>query len=93
EQTQINTQIIPPSEPLMAAMPSGREYHSPKAFTPPTLDASLLARLRAPIDPQQHAFRGNEDDSGDEAMAREPAVVPGAFPGAAPGGNTGNAYY
>ncbi|KAI4749639.1 pH-response regulator protein palC [Aureobasidium sp. EXF-12298] len=89
----INTQIIPPSEPLMAAMPSGREYHSPKAFTPPTLDASLLARLRAPIDPQQHAFRGNEDDSGDEAMAREPAVVPGAFPGAAPGGNTGNAYY
>lgn len=77
----------------MAAMPSGREYHSPKAFTPPTLDTSLLARLRAPIDPQQHAFRGNEDDSGDEAMAREPAVVPGAFPGAAPGENTGNAYY
>lgn len=77
----------------MAAMPSGREYHSPKPFSPPTLDASLLARLRAPVDPHANAFRGNEEDSGDEAMAREPAVVPGAFPGAAPGGNNGNAYY
>lgn len=77
----------------MAAMPSGREYHTPKAFTPPTLDASLLARLRAPIDPQQHAFRGNEDDSGDEASSHEPVVVPGAFPGAAGGTSSGTAYY
>ena len=77
----------------MAAMPSGREYHTPKPFSPPFLDASLLARLRAPIDPQQNAFRGDEEDSGDEAVSREPAVVPGAFPGAAVAGNSGNAYY
>jgi hypothetical protein len=77
----------------MATMPSGREYHTPKPFSPPSLDPSLLARLRAPIDPHQNAFRGNEEDSGDEAISREPAVVPGAFPGAAAGGNSGNAYY
>ena len=77
----------------MASMPSGREYHTPKPFSPPSLDASLLARLRAPIDPHQNAFRGDEEDSGDEAMPREPAVVPGAFPGAAAGGNSGTAYY
>ena len=77
----------------MAAMPSGREYHTPKPFSPPFLDASLLARLRAPIDPQQNAFRGDEEDSGDEAVSREPAVVPGAFPGAAVAGSSGNAYY
>ena len=77
----------------MATMPSGREYHSPKPFSPPSLDASLLARLRAPIDPHQNAFTGDEDDSGDETIAREPVVVPGAFPGTAAVGNSGNAYY
>lgn len=77
----------------MAAMPSGREYHTPKPFSPPSLDASLLARLRAPIDPHQNAFRGDEEDSGDEAVSREPVAVPGAFPGAAPAGSGGNAYY
>ncbi|KAG9827046.1 pH-response regulator protein palC, partial [Aureobasidium melanogenum] len=89
----INTQIIPASEPLMAAMPSGREYHSPKPFSPPTLDASLLARLRVPVDPHPNAFRGNEEDSGDEAPRHEPVVVPGAFPGAAAGTSSGTAYY
>ena len=77
----------------MASMPSGREYHTPKPFSPHSLDASLLARLRAPIDPHHNAFRGDEEESGDEAMPREPAVVPGAFPGAAASGNSGTAYY
>ncbi|THX25714.1 pH-response regulator protein palC [Aureobasidium pullulans] len=88
----INVQAIPPSEPLMATMPSGREYHTQKPYMPPQLDVSLLARLRAPVDPQQRAFGGDEDDSGDEGAAREPVVVPGAFPGAATAGG-GNAYY
>lgn len=78
----------------MAAMPSGREYHTPKAFSPPTLDSSLLARLRASIDPHENAFRGNEEDSGDEVLSQGPVVVPGAFPGAAAAGaSSGNAYY
>lgn len=76
----------------MATMPSGREYHTPKPYTPPQLDVSLLARLRAPVDPQQRAFGGNEDDSEDEGQGREPVAVPGAFPGAAAAGS-GNAYY
>lgn len=77
----------------MAAMPSGREYHTPKAFSPPTLDSSLLARLRAPVDPHENAFRGNEEDSGDEVSSQGPVVVPGAFPGAAAEASSGNAYY
>ncbi|THX14233.1 pH-response regulator protein palC [Aureobasidium pullulans] len=88
----INVQAVPPSEPLMATMPSGREYHTQKPYMSPQLDVSLLARLRAPVDPQQRAFGGDEDDSGDEGAAREPVVVPGAFPGAATAGG-GNAYY
>ncbi|THZ96213.1 pH-response regulator protein palC [Aureobasidium pullulans] len=88
----INVQAVPPSEPLMATMPSGREYHTQKPYMPPQLDVSLLARLRAPVDPQQRAFGGDEDDSGDEGAAKEPVVVPGAFPGAVTAGG-GNPYY
>jgi hypothetical protein len=95
---KINIQSIPPHEPLMAAMPSGREYHTPKPYVPPQLDANLLLGLRAPLDPQQRAFGGNEDDSGDEGdgVPGSGVVVPGAFPGvggATVGGGSGNAYY
>ncbi|GAB7342507.1 hypothetical protein MBLNU457_g0698t2 [Dothideomycetes sp. NU457] len=66
----INVQTVPPFEPLLAAMPSGREYHTPKPYIPPTLDAGELARMRAPPDPEQSAFAGDEDDSGDEGGPR-----------------------
>ncbi|KAF2152964.1 hypothetical protein K461DRAFT_254967 [Myriangium duriaei CBS 260.36] len=75
----INVQTVPPFEPLLATMPSGREYHKPKQYQPPLLDASTLNRLRAPIDPSERAFTGDEDDSGDEStLVGEPV---GAFPG------------
>ena len=76
---QINVQPVPPCEPLLAAMPSGREYHTPKPYSPPTLDPSMLNSLRAPVDPTQRAFIGEEDDSGDESTFGNGPV--GAFPG------------
>jgi len=62
-------------------MPSGREYHTPKAFKPPSLDEFVLARMRAPPDPDA-AMRGDGDDDDDsdedDGQARDPV---GAFPG------------
>lgn len=68
---------MPPSEPLLASMPSGREYHTSKMFVVPALDEHSLVRMRAPPDPSE-AFRGDEDDSADEIERDAPA---GAFPG------------
>lgn len=78
---QINVQAIPPFEPLLASMPSGREYHTPKQYTPPQLDSHTLAQMRAPPDPNTGAFKGTEVDSGDEDDASTAtAQPPGAFP-------------
>lgn len=59
-------------------MPSGREYHVPKMFITPALDEAAIIRMRAPPDPAEAAFQGDEDDSGDE----DEKTAPGAFPGA-----------
>lgn len=81
----MNVQLVPESELLLAQMPSGREYHSPQAWTPPGLDAGELMRMRAPPDPTDGGFGGDEDDSGDEGFGGRAEPV-GAFPG------TGDAY-
>lgn len=82
ENSTMNVQAVPPFEPLLANMPSGREYHTPQVFQPPSLDANALAQMRAPPDPADRAFHGDEDDSGGEdAFARTEPV--GAFPGTA----------
>jgi hypothetical protein len=80
---QVGVQLIPPSEPLLANMPSGREYHSPKMFVTPALDEDAIIRMRAPPDPGDTAFKGEEDDSADEdSHDRHEASAPvGAFPG------------
>lgn len=85
ENSTMNVQLVPPFEPLLAGMPSGREYHVPKAWDPPALSSDVLVRMRAPPTPGEKAFRGEEDDSGGEdGYARVEPV--GAFPG------TGNDY-
>lgn len=82
ENDTINTQLVPPFEPLLAAMPSGREYHVPKTYTPPTIDAAELDRMRVSIDSSyQTPFRGDEADSGDDDVSQP--QLPGAFPGTA----------
>ena len=82
ENSAINVQNVPPFEPLLANMPSGREYHTPQVYQPPTLDMSTLAQMRAPPDPADRAFRGEEEDSGDEDSYGKAEPV-GAFPGTA----------
>jgi len=78
ETEQISVQIVPPAEQLLATMPSGREYHQPKPYRPPSLDANVLERMRAPPDPADSGFKGTEEDSGSEEERSEPV---GAFPG------------
>ena len=82
QNSTVNVQAIPPYEPLLASMPSGRECHSPQAYQPPSLDTATLSQMRAPPDPNQQAFRGDEEDSGGEDVYRRGDPV-GAFPGTA----------
>ncbi|KAF1999513.1 pH-response regulator protein-like protein palC [Amniculicola lignicola CBS 123094] len=89
----IGVQLVPPSEPLLASLPSGREYHNPKPFATPTLDEHTIVRMRAPPDPGE-AFQGGEDDSSDEETQRESTPAPvGAFPGATSAYAGGSNYY
>jgi len=67
-------------------MPSGREYHSPKPWVPPVLEAQTLASMRAPPDTETKNYRPQSDDSDDEedegAGGPRGAGQPvGAFPG------------
>lgn len=73
---QILTQIIPPTGPLLAQMPSGREIHTVKPFQLPLLDPSTLEAMRAPPD---RADESGPYPSSDDETPGESA--PGAFPG------------
>lgn len=74
--------FVPPYEPLLAGMPSGRDFHSPKAWVPPALDEGVLESMRVMPDSGRAAFRGTEEDSGDEdGRIGGPAEPVGAFPG------------
>ncbi|KAL1636125.1 hypothetical protein SLS58_009974 [Diplodia intermedia] len=89
----VGVQTIPPIDPLLASMPSGREYHSPKLYKLPHLDESTVASMRAP--PPQHVrdaaagVDADDSSSGDDdaaAAAAAAAVVAGGDPvGAFPG--------
>jgi hypothetical protein len=60
-------------------------------FITPALDEEMIIRMRAPPDPADAAFEGEEDDSEDEE--REHASAPGAFPGAKAEYSAGTSYY
>ncbi|KAF1969049.1 pH-response regulator protein-like protein palC [Bimuria novae-zelandiae CBS 107.79] len=88
----MSVQIVPPSDPLLATMPSGREYHAPKPYIIPTLAEDAIVRMRAPPDPGD-AFEGEEEDSAEEdARAATPAPM-GAFPGSKAEYAGGSSYY
>lgn len=61
ELSQINTQLIPPFDGLVANTPSGREFHSTKQLLLPCLEGDVLERMRAPPD-----IDSDDDDDGDE---------------------------
>jgi hypothetical protein len=60
----------------MAAMPSGREIYSLKAYVPPVLEPSVLEGMRAPPDRVEDYGSESSDEDGEEG--NEPV---GAFPG------------
>ena len=88
----MNTQIVPPSGPLIANMPSGRDIHSTKSFVPPTLDADTLAQMRAPPDRNNTASDGSDSSSDEETRAPGSTHLPGAFPGGSTS-TAGESYY
>ena len=91
---QINTQVIPPSDPLVANMPSGREVHQIKPYMPPTLDEDTLASLRAPPDRSlEGSMLGDDDSSNDEEEVKCESSLPGAFPGSSATTTQDNVYY
>lgn len=98
ENSAVNVQLVPDFEPLLAQMPSGRDFHPPQQpWTPPSLDPGTLMQLRAPPKPADKAFKGEEDDSGSEDGYRAANDEPvGAFPGTAADygrSTTSNSYY
>lgn len=86
----MNTQTIPPSAPLLANLPSGRDIHTPPApYTPPSIDADQLLRMRAPPDEHQNLHFASEDDSEEESSPMP--GPPGGFPDRAQ--TASNVYY
>ncbi|KAL2058392.1 hypothetical protein ABVK25_001120 [Lepraria finkii] len=78
----INTQLIPPSDPLIANMPSGREVHPTKPYVPPKLDDDILARMRAPPEAAKvDLMAGDDDSSSNDEDDKGQISLPGAFPG------------
>ena len=88
ENDTINTQLIPPSDPLIANMPSGRDdVHVIKAFDPPSLDESTLAQMRAPPDGDVIGKDVSSDEDEERTMA------PGGFPGGSSNAFDESPYY
>lgn len=75
-------------------MPSGREIHATKPFVVPSLDASIIARMRAPPDIADAAKLTGDDDSSssDEGFDKKSALPGGAFADR-PAGSAGEANY
>ncbi|KAL8931454.1 MAG: hypothetical protein Q9211_006948 [Gyalolechia sp. 1 TL-2023] len=89
----INTQLVPPFEPLLAGMPSGREIHSSTTYVPPQLDADVLETMRAPPDPDEaKALLADGVDSSDDEGPVE-SGLPGAFPGKSADDHASSEYY
>lgn len=61
-------------------------------FITPALDEAAIVRMRAPPDPADATFQGDEDDSADEED-KSPGLAPGAFPGSKDEYAAGTSYY
>ncbi|KAL8993337.1 MAG: hypothetical protein Q9169_006424 [Polycauliona sp. 2 TL-2023] len=87
----INTQLIPPFEPLLASMPSGREIHSSTSYAAPELDADVLEKMRAPPDTDDARALAEDDDSSEEETGVD--GLPGTFPSQTSNGPAAQEYY
>ncbi|QIW98114.1 hypothetical protein AMS68_003632 [Peltaster fructicola] len=80
ENSTANVQVVPPFEPLLRQLPSGRDPHTLQVWSPPVLDANELASMRAPPEPAD-LYQAEEDDSGVEDLyTAMPKLSVGAFP-------------
>ncbi|KAL9036593.1 MAG: hypothetical protein Q9214_006061 [Letrouitia sp. 1 TL-2023] len=84
---------VPSFEPLLASMPLGRDVHQTKVYEPPTLDADILERMRAPPNEDGANSPFENDSSGDEAPSRNNSYLPGAFPSSSMDSSHGGDYY
>ncbi|KAF1812362.1 pH-response regulator protein palC [Eremomyces bilateralis CBS 781.70] len=84
----VNVQVIPPYDPLLSTIPSGREYHTPKPFKAPNPEEDIVFRMRAPPGHHDDTKQG-ESDSDDE----EHPAPPGAFLGSQATSTSANVYY
>jgi hypothetical protein len=81
----VNVQVVPDWKPLVAAMPSGRDALTPKAWVPEGLGEEEVERMRAPPEAglgEDSGESSDEEDAGasSRAAGRERDPV-GAFPG------------
>lgn len=90
---QMNTQQVPPFEPLLANLPLGRDVHQTKVYEPPALDADILERMRAPPDEDGASSLFENDSSGDEVPSKSNNNLPGAFPSNTMDSSHGRDYY
>lgn len=88
--SQVDIQVVPPSDPLLANLPSGRDVFDVEPYVTPKLEEDVLSRMRAPPDLIQHDG-ANDSDSNDESEARIDPV--GAFPGTKDGYTQRSTYY
>ncbi|KAI1865466.1 uncharacterized protein JN550_008223 [Neoarthrinium moseri] len=74
------TQAVPAPATLLSTLPSGREMHSIKPYTPPELSRQTLDAMRAPPDMADDDYNDEGLSSDDEKTPADVAPV-GAFPG------------
>ncbi|KAK3906693.1 hypothetical protein C8A05DRAFT_29445 [Staphylotrichum tortipilum] len=83
-------QPIPPTGPLLAQMPSGREIHTIKLYQPPLLSPEVLEAMRAPPDGSEE-FANHPSSDDETAVAEDSSSSPlgGTYPGRSATGTPG----
>ena len=77
----------------MANMPSGRDIHTTSPYSPPCLDADILASMRAPPEPSEVVRAAEDDESSGDESTENRSQIPGAFPGQPSADPNGGNYY
>ncbi|OAA80053.1 pH-response regulator protein palC [Akanthomyces lecanii RCEF 1005] len=88
----MNTKAVPSPATLLPKMPSGRDIHTIKPYSPPTLGQDVMDAMRA-TPAREDDLDGDLSSDADDAGPSNP---PGAYPGGAEysgGRPTANTYY
>ncbi|KGQ08735.1 pH-response regulator protein palC [Beauveria bassiana D1-5] len=87
----MNTKAVPSPATLLPKMPSGRDIHTIKPYSPPSLGLDMLDAMRVPPEREDN-LDGDLSSDADEPLPSNP---PGAYPGAdySGGRTTASLYY